>query len=171
MKSNDNFGDKNLTLVNRHLHQEVVMAVTNRFPVCSIMTGSSKGAGNTLKQLTYGFDICQPLSKDEARGLLIGIIETFLYVVNHDEFSKPWFYSYPFNFDSLEVVVFIQDRDGNQLSHPSISIVEIEKGKVKFRTREYDDIPKYVETSEEPFEEAYFKIKKKKFDIKDYVRD
>ena len=154
-----------------NLHDKVSLVLRKYKKLNFVCTGIYRDSNETIETLVYHFQIDQPLETNEARALIINVIEDTLKTVNKDSFSRPWLMAYPFSYESLDIAIFIHDRDGDFLNHPKLCLVETKKKNIRFITQESGFIPKYIETTEEPFEEAYLKVKGKKFDIKDYLGD
>ena len=153
-----------------NLHEKVSLVVSNYKKLRFVTTGIYRSDDGTIKTLTYRFQINQPLTLEEARILIIELAEKILKAVNTDTFSRPWLTTFPFNYDSLDVGVYIHDHDGDFLNHPDLCLVKIVKKNINYITQKSGFIPKSIETTEEPFEEVYLKVKGKKFDIMDYLR-
>ena len=152
----------------QNLYEKVGLAVQSRGPICCIGKGIYKSLNDKIDIFSQDFQISQTLTFDEARELIISVVEDSLRIINNDTFSSPWLEKHPFNYESLKTTIFIVDSMGDPINHPNLCLVQIRNGKVNFKTQTFGYIPEYVDITEEPFEEAYFKVRGKKFHINEY---
>lgn len=112
------------------------------------------GINNGFKFLEISFHIRRPIPKEELRCMLIDCADEFLKNINTNEEIKPYLENYPFTHKNVGIIFYIYDTSGDDLWHPNITIAEIIKNKLSFKTEDPEDIGGYKEETEETIEEA-----------------
>lgn len=106
------------------------------------------------------FQINRPLTKDEARQIIVDCAEIFLTQYNNNLKVRPFLKNYPFTKTNLKINIFIQDKKGNTIYHPEIGMVSLFLDNVVYTTLEkgkvFDD---YKTKTKEPYEEAFNIVK------------
>lgn len=138
-------------IVNRSIQQ-----LSMRYGVIPIGTGGAN-VDNKSKREFVAFQLHCKISKDEARILLVEIVELFLHNINGSKDIAHYLYNQPFTYRNLEFVIFIQNNDGSDLFHPDLGRISLsQRGTVSFVT--YDPACRYwgyATKIEESYEEAY----------------
>lgn len=145
---------KNESLMNTTLETSIKQ-LTSRYGLIPIGRGGGI-ADEKSKREYVAFEIHQKLTKEEARILLVEIVELFLHNINGNSAIASFLYNSPFTFKNLEFRVFIYDKDGSDIFHPNLGLVSLTRvGTVNFVTYQQDTLCDYVLDIEEPYEEAY----------------
>ena len=66
--------------------------------------------GGVVKKLGLDFQIIGPLSREEARKILIEISQKFLLFVNDDEAVRPFLVNYPFEIKNIDIGLFFVNK-------------------------------------------------------------
>ena len=118
-----------------------------------------RGGGNVdykSKREFIAFQLQHKLTKDEARILIVEIIELFLHNINNTPEISPYLYDDPFTYKNLEVVIYLSNVDGSKIYDPELGLVALtERGNAKFVTYEFGKLCSYATNEEEPYEESY----------------
>lgn len=108
--------------------------------------------GGVLKVLGLDFQIQKPLTREEARILLINISKEFLTAINENKKILSLFKESP-TISSIGITLFILDTHGDELYDPNLGIVAISEGKLEYITlvkKQNQEIKdKYIESYEE----------------------
>lgn len=108
------------------------------------------------KREFVAFRVDQKLTKDEARVLIVEIVELVLENINNTPVISHFLYNNPFTYRNLEFVVFIYDKDGSDIYDPDLGLVSLTReGTVNFVTYGKGRPIRYASDVEEPYEEAY----------------
>ena len=118
------------------------------------------GMKGKFEYLEISFDIYRPLSKEEAREIVIDSTYIFLEQINTTEELKKHLKEYPFTFKNAGIVIYIQGNKKEELFHPNICTAACTASGLRFYTNDPDDPFKYKETTEETHEEALALVKK-----------
>jgi len=123
------------------------------------LAGIGGGMMGCIRRMDVAFGIKKPLDKDEARALLVNVVEDFLRIVNADEEVKPYLVHVPFTAKNLSVVIFIYTPDGRTVYYPNLSHVSVSGDKVFFRSADVDVYAEYKIKESELYEEAFETVK------------
>jgi hypothetical protein len=115
--------------------------------------------GGPIKELTLCFDTKGPYSKEQLRGLLIKSAHELLKQVNECEAIQQFIKNPPFTIRNVEIIIYNNDKGGNDVYDPEISTGSISQGNLIYRTTDKDDDFKYKNRFEESYEEALKAIK------------
>ena len=131
-----------------------IKQLSKRYKVIPIGRGGGN-EDNKSRSEYVAFQLYEKLSKDEARVLIIEIVELFLCNINSNKEIAPYLYNIPFTYENLEFRVFLYDKDGSDLYHPNLGLVSLTRiGTINFVTYK-DESLDYAYNVEEPYEEAY----------------
>ncbi|GAB4230515.1 MAG: hypothetical protein Tsb0021_08600 [Chlamydiales bacterium] len=101
------------------------------------------------------FDMQKKVTRDQARYIILDILDTFLYYANNDPEVAPFLKPYPFTHKGFHIALFIQNKDGSDVWHPEIGVVSLaDWGDIRYKTQIYngefaEDLDIYTETVEE----------------------
>jgi len=123
------------------------------------------GMRGHFEELGIDFQVSKPLSKEQARVMLVDCIKIFLEKINSTEKIKPYLKNYPFNEQNISITFFIQDQDGRDLFDPQICIAKWTSFEVTFRTNDPENIYRYKTTEKETHEEALALVEQHKAEL------
>jgi hypothetical protein len=109
--------------------------------------------GGPIRELTLCFD-AKNLTKEKLREFLIKFSQELLDQVNANEEIQQFLATKPFTIKNVEVIIFNQDKYGNEIYDPGISIARISNGILIYRTTDRNERFKYKNEFEEAYEEA-----------------
>lgn len=146
--------DKNeklmLSVVNTSIKQ-----LSDRYGLVPIGAGGGEKDGKSRSE-HVSFHLYKKITKDEARILMVEIVELFLHNINGTKEVSHYLYDNPFTYKNLEFAVFFYEKDGSDIVHPDIGLVSLSpRGTVGFVTYEPGRGARYATDVEEPYEEAY----------------
>lgn len=96
----------------------------------------------------------QPISKDDARKLILTIHDELLAEINHDVELKPYLKFYPFTSENVDIKVYFRNKDRSDVFYPYIRAASIAKGKLIFATKDPEEKYGYKTWDEETYKEA-----------------
>lgn len=132
-----------------------IKQLSKRYGLIPIGIGGGEKDGKSTREYV-AFHIHKKLTKEEARILIIEIVELFLHKINGSKEISHYLYDNPFTYKNLEFRVFIFDKDGSDVFHPDLGLVSLTPlGTISFVTYEPGTYANYASESEEPYEEAY----------------
>lgn len=137
------------------LRGQISREIQQKFHVTQI--GSGGGMRDTVNLICLAFDYRNPtMTQDEARELIVPILQLFLQRINENEEIRPYLKNYPFLIDNIEVSIIIHDYEGRILVDPSVAIVSSCLGDVSYAILHpeglYKEKNKYRETYAEAIE-------------------
>lgn len=146
--------EENAPLMNSIVNTSIKQ-LSKRYGLYQIGIGGSEKDGKSKTEFV-AFNLYKKLTKDEARILIVEIVELFLSNINNNQEVKHFLYDNPFTFKNLEFTVLMFNSDGTDLYHPNVGLVSLtRKGTVSFVTYEPGTRCGYASDMEEPYEEAY----------------
>lgn len=108
-----------------------------------------------INLLGIHFQTSKALSKEEARKILVGSAQQLLGMINESQEIRPFLKVYPFTMENIDITLFINDSNGNEVEETGIGIASIKRGRVEYVTiSTINDIPTYKNTDLESYEEA-----------------
>lgn len=145
---------KNETMMNKIVERSIKQ-LSQRYGLSPVGRGGGIKDEKTKREYV-AFRIDQKLTKDEARVLIVEIVELFLHNINNTPAISHFLYDNPFTYKNLEFRVFIYDSDGSDIFDPNLGLVTLSRiGEVKFVTYKPGELCEYASDSREPYEEAY----------------
>ena len=118
-----------------------------------------RGGGNKddkSKREYVAFQVRHKLTKEEARVLLVEIVELFLHNINGNPNIAHYLYNNPFTYHNLEFRVFVLEKDGSDSFDPDIGLVSLtRRGTVNYVTYMPGTLSNRSSDVEESYEEAY----------------
>lgn len=127
---------------------------------------SSVGGGGGIDRIwlmSLSFDRDgAPLTEEEARRLIISVVNDYIDAVNSDELLRAHLRDYPFSPKNIELTIYNSDKEGNWVYYPFIIIVNSREGKVGYFTKEESKKFGYKTKKHESWDEAVTILKKEK---------
>lgn len=120
------------------------------------------GMSGKFEYLEISFQTRKILTRDEARVMLHDCVEIFLKKINSNEKIKSYLQKYPFDYENVGIIFFIQDRNKEKIFHPDIILAEWTPHGIIFKTNDEENIYKYKETTTETHQDALDLIEKSK---------
>ena len=112
-----------------------------------------------VKSLFFAFTIYRPLSKEEARALLIDCAHEVIAAVNSCPEIQPYLLPGGFNEKSVQIELYI--RSGSKRSvYPDLCACAYNYGKLVYHTNDPDDFYVYKTSERETYQEALSLLKK-----------
>lgn len=146
--------EKNMEKLNSIINNSIKQ-LNKRYGVTSIGRGGSEKDDKSFRE-SISFSLNSKLTKDEARILIIEIIELLLHDINNTKEITHFLFNVPYTYKNLQIRVFIYSKDGSDTFHPDIGLVSLtRRGNVNFVTYEPNTNYDYATDIEEPYEEAY----------------
>jgi hypothetical protein len=102
--------------------------------------------------MAMSFELDRPLTREEARRIIVDCADEYSSAVNNDDQIRPYLETYPFK--GIEIRIFTRNADGNNVYHPYISVVSFIKGMFKYCTDNPVDKYDYKTIHRESYEEA-----------------
>jgi len=137
--------------------------LSKRYGLIPIGTGGGEKEGKSWLKCV-SFQLYKKITKDEARILMVEMVEIFLRNINKNKIIIPYLYNHPFTYKNLELSVFILDKDGSDIFHPHLGLISLtESGTVNFVSYEPGPMCDYATDIEEPYEETYKIVMKKQY--------
>jgi len=138
------------SIVNNSIKQ-----LSDRYGLIPVGRGKSvKEEKSSMESVSLRLD--RVLSKDEARVLIVEIVELFLHNINENQNVSHFLYNNPFTYKNFEFRVFIYDKDGSDIFDPYIGLVSLTpRGTVSYVTYKAGSSVSRESWLEEPYEEAY----------------
>ena len=125
---------------------------------------------DNYKTLDIHFHYPDLLNEDEARFMIVDIAADFLEEVNKDEKIRPYLCQYPYAIENLSIAIFPNKNIYEIPVHPNYMLIEINKGKITYKTKEEGQKYGYHSEKTETFEEALDKLRQQGR-IPDYFKD
>jgi hypothetical protein len=94
------------------------------------------------------------LTEEQARKLIVQVVNDFLTDVNQEESLRPYMRDYPFTSKNVDIAIFNADKEIGDTYHPFIRVVDSNQGKVGYLTEEEGQIYGYKSEKYETWDEA-----------------
>lgn len=124
--------------------------------------GEKGGLADCVNILGLSFQIKGPLTKDQLREILIDCVEEFLAAINGNEKLRPHLKNYPFTPKELDISLYIQGSNGEDIYDPEIGTAGAWGGKLEYKTDDPDNIFVYKSRFEEDYQTALDIVRGKK---------
>lgn len=145
--------DKDMAKMNEVVNTSIKQ-LNERYGLISVGRGGSEKDYKSNREF-IAFKINRKLTIEEARILIIEIVELLLNNINNNTEINHFLYNNPFTYKNIETVVYIYDK-GSDTFHPNIGLVSLtRRGTINFVTYEPNTEYEYATDVEEPYEEAY----------------
>lgn len=135
---------------------ETSLELSKKYLLRPIGLGVNKG----YEYLEISFQIFEPLSKDEARIILLDSVRIFIENVNNSNKLKPYLKKNPYSIEEVGIVIYIRGKNNEDLVHPRISIASLTRGELRFSTNDPENLMKFKERTKETYEEALAHVEK-----------
>jgi hypothetical protein len=111
-----------------------------------------------IKVMHCGFDYYYEIRLDEARRLLVKVIDLYLKAINANEKIRPYICNYPFTAENIEIRIFLYNSDGSLLSPDKLQWITFVGGKLQYKIgkRDFNNSP--IRLCVETLEEAKAKL-------------
>jgi hypothetical protein len=156
------FGDStNPNKANEKLMCDIVnisiKQLSQRYEVYPCARGGALSNDNTKAKMEFiGFEIYRKLTKEEARILIVEIVELILANINNNKKITPYLYNVPFTDKNLEITIVVYNKDRSELYHPNVGLVSLTpRGTIQFVTYQPGPNCNYASEEEETYEEAF----------------
>jgi len=124
--------------------------------------GMTTGGVDSLKVLGLEFNVKSELLIDEARKLLIRVSQYYQRRINeHAEISEYSDY-FPLNFNSLQIVLYFQNPQNNDIFEPFVTISSLKNNKIDYYYDNVESKPNFSKIIQETYAEALEKVNKQK---------
>ncbi|MDP1835152.1 MAG: hypothetical protein Q8K75_04400 [Chlamydiales bacterium] len=128
--------------------------IENRYHIKCIGTGASM-PGGPIRFITLSFQIRGGLSKEHLRKILLSSAQDILETAQEVPYLDACLYEPPFGIQSLDVVLFVYDRDGGNIYDPWITVANLSQGILQYKVKEQgSNFLKIKEGLTETYEEA-----------------
>jgi hypothetical protein len=136
---------------------EVIHEVCRRFDVTP--GGQGGGGMDVIRSFSYMFDVFHPITKEEARRIIVECGEIFLKKTSENRAARPYFIEYPMGIDRVSFAFFVYDPKTHKVCHEnSVSVFYTAEDKkwntFVFYSVETDAVLLKKQTEKEPFEVA-----------------
>jgi hypothetical protein len=121
--------------------------------------GGNGGEGIWLMDLGFHCENSL-LTEEEARKLIVQVVNDFLTDVNQEESLRPYMRDYPFTPKNVDITIFNSDIEIGDCFYPFISAINSNQGKVGYFTEEEGQIYGYKTKKYETWDEAIAIIQK-----------
>jgi len=112
------------------------------------------GMDGKFEYLEITFEINRPLSKKEAREIVLLSTNEFLKIINAKKELKKYLKNHPFDYKNAGIVIHIRGVKNEELFDPNLCLASSTKSGVRFYTNDPKDSFKYKEKIIETHEEA-----------------
>ncbi|CDZ80233.1 hypothetical protein BN1013_00740 [Candidatus Rubidus massiliensis] len=111
-----------------------------------------------IHNFNASFEKIGSLSVEQARNLIVSIVNDYLRIINSSEKIKDYLYKYPFTAEELSIAIFIHDKSGTQFEDPLLGTASICAGDISYETflppKNKYAFPKRISSKTETFTEA-----------------
>lgn len=118
-----------------------------------------------LKSLMLAFASYQKLDVRGARLLLLALTTDFINILNEDKDLLILRGNQPFSVSNVEIELFFKENNGRAITSPYLTVAASVRGKITYRSMEYERDMDYLFTHRESFEEAQSNLSKNEHSI------
>jgi len=118
------------------------------------LIGIHEGMMGCVKMMGFRFQVYRPLSKDEARAMVVDSIQDFLADINQDEKIRQYLEVYPFDLNHVDMMIFIDTPDYGTYYYPNLCVVTASRGNIRYSTNDPEKKYSYKTEETESFEDA-----------------
>lgn len=116
--------------------------------------------GGPIRFVTLSFQIRGALSKEQLRKILLTSAQDILETAQGIPDLDTCLYEPPFGINSLDVVLFVYDRDGGNIYDPWITVANLSQGILQYKVKEQgSNLLKVKEQYTETYEQAVQALK------------
>jgi hypothetical protein len=121
-----------------------------------ILIGIGGRMMDDIQMMAMSFNYYQEVNLEQARKLLIYVINEYISDINNDQDVRPYLHEYPFTSKNVEIRIFIYGPDRRKLPPEKIGYISSIDGVLEYYTRADDDHPICRETYAEALSEIAF---------------
>lgn len=131
-----------------------IKPIERKYQISSVGTGiTAGGEGEGFKVLSITLQRCgKKMGKEEARELIISVVDEFIAELNKDVTIKPFLKDFPLSYKNVDVTIVNYDELGADVYHPFIGGITAVAGSILYNTHEpnsYKDASREEETYEQ----------------------
>jgi len=132
-----------------------IKQLKTRYGLISIGSGG-RNIDNKSQMESISFHLYHKITKEDARILLVEVVELILHNINNNKEITPYLHDNPFTFKNLEIALFIFDESRSDIHHPNLGLISLNPwGTISFVTYANEGLCKRASDVEEPYEQAY----------------
>ena len=132
--------------------------IEKKYPLTCVGAGSAM-PGRVVKGFMLCFDTKNRLTKDELRHLVIQCTLELLYQININTEIRSALEIYPFTEKDVQIIIYNNDKYGNQAVGPDVSDAQLFLGYLKYSSVDPKDRYRYESITEETYTDALEKVK------------
>jgi hypothetical protein len=114
--------------------------------------GIGGGMMDDIKKMNLSLQSRKPLSINEGRDFIVMCIDTYLDQINSNKKVRPFLNAYPFTIENIEIKIFIDREEGENLAIGRLAVVSTHGRKIKYKVVESEF--RNEEVLSETYEEA-----------------
>jgi len=114
-----------------------------------VLIGTGGQMMNDIQMMAMSFDLYREVNLEEARELLVFIVQKYLKNINKTEEIKPYLHEDPFTVGNIEIRIWLHNPDGSDLASEKIRYISVLEGKFKCRSELLGRRPFHEESYEE----------------------
>jgi hypothetical protein len=118
------------------------------------LSGSGMMENGKMRMTSLSFSIPKPLTKNDARRLIVACVQEYLQIINQDEEVRPALQHFPFKVENVELTIYSKLPDGRAMGDPFIGDVSCINKQIYYNTNNPANEYRYKFREEESFEEA-----------------
>ncbi len=128
-----------------------------------LLVGSGSAIPDQIHAFILHFFSYQKLNQDEARKLVVDLVNELILKVNQNEKIQKYLINTPFNEKNYELLISIVDSNNKTIAEPYVGEIIMRKGEIiYFFIEKSEKIPKDFTTTKETYEEALRKVRQEK---------
>ena len=124
--------------------------------------GTGGGMMTDIQRMAISFQYFHEVNLDEARELLVSVVQEYLKAINGSKEVRPYLHEYPFRFEDIEIMIWIKEPNGNDVPLGKIAQITVSRGVVIYYSYKYDPGNSYQTLHRETYEEAVKIVNKEK---------
>jgi len=118
------------------------------------LIGIHEGMIGCVKMMGFSFQVFRPISKNEARAMVVDSVQDFLTDINQDEKIRQYLEVYPFDANHVEIMIFIKTPDFGTYYYPNLCVVTASRGNIRYSTNDPENKNRYKTEETESFADA-----------------
>jgi len=131
---------------------KAVKVLQQKLPIQCIGTGVGDHGG--IDMMSLSFQATGEVNIEYARGLVLAIVEEYLFLLNSNLQFRPYMKNHPFDVSNLDVAVYFSKKNGYEPYDPYVGIACAVKGKLVYLSQDRDNRFKLNELLVESYEDA-----------------
>ena len=97
--------------------------------------GGSLDKNNVINYESLDFSTKKEIDRDEGVKIVSRVIEEYLKNIYSDEKMVDYLKEHPFSYKNLEITIYVEDKNGNDVYHPGLWVVYYKKGIIEYITK------------------------------------